>query len=367
MKDFKKDAANGTVAAGNDYDVIVVGAGIAGLTSAAYTAKAGYTTLLCEKSEKAGGLVGSFSRQGFTFDAGIRAFENSGIVFPMLAQLGIELEFVNNPVVIGIEDAQMTLTGVESLAAYAAMLSAKFPDNQAEIAAIISEIRKVTGYMEVLYGIENPLFMDLTRDKDYLFKTLLPWLLKYQVNIRKAQKLSEPIEDYLRRFTKNQALIDVIIQHFFEKMPAFFALSYFGLYSDYSYPIGGTGRLVTALRDFIVAHQGELALNTEISQIDIHARQVTTRDGRRFGYRELIWCGDMKALYHAVDFGERWEPSQQVREQQQKIRENRGGDSILTLYLGVNLDPAYFAPRCGPHCFYTPSKAGLSAIRSEPW
>jgi phytoene dehydrogenase-like protein len=23
--------------------------------------------------------------------------------------------------------------------------------------------------------------------------------------------------------------------------------------------------------------------------------------------------------------------------------------------------------RCGPHCFYTPSKAGLSAIQSEPW
>jgi len=367
MKDLKKDDANGTEAAGNNYDVIVVGAGIAGLTSAAYTAKAGFTTLLCEKSEKAGGLVGSFSRQGFTFDAGIRAFENSGIVFPMLAQLGIDLEFVNNPVVIGIEDVQMTLTGVDSLDAYAAMLSVKFPDNQAEIAAIISEIRKVTGYMEVLYGIENPLFMDQTMDKDYLFKTLLPWLLKYQVNIRKAQKLSEPIEDYLRRFTKNQALIDVIIQHFFEKMPTFFALSYFGLYSDYSYPIGGTGRLVTALSDFIAAHQGELALSTEISQIDLKTQRVTTRDGRRFGYRELIWCGDMKTLYNAVDFGEQGEPDQQVREQQQKIRENRGGDSILTLYLGVKLAPAYFARRCGPHCFYTPSKAGLSAIRSEPW
>ncbi|MEO1816804.1 MAG: NAD(P)/FAD-dependent oxidoreductase [Acetobacterium sp.] len=367
MKNLKKDDENGTVAAGNDYDVIVVGAGIAGLTSAAYTAKAGFTTLLCEKSEKAGGLVGSFSRQGFTFDAGIRAFENSGIVFPMLAQLGIDLEFVNNPVVIGIEDVQMTLTGVDSLAAYAAMLSVKFPDNQAEIAAIISEIRKVTGYMEVLYGIENPLFMDLTRDKDYLFKTLLPWLLKYQVNIRKAQKLSEPIENYLRRFTKNQALIDVIIQHFFEKMPTFFALSYFGLYSDYSYPIGGTGRLVTALSDFIAAHQGELALSTEISQIDLHARQVTTRDGRRFGYRELIWCGDMKALYNAVDLGKSGELSQQVREQQQKINENRGGDSILTLYLGVDLAPSYFDQRCGPHCFYTPSRAGLSAIQSEPW
>lgn len=349
------------------YDVIVVGAGIAGLTSAAYLAKDGCRTLLCEKSQQPGGLVGSFMRQDFTFDAGIRAFENSGIVFPMLRQLGIELEFVNNPVVIGIEDAQMTLTGVDSLAAYAAMLGAKFPDNQAEIAAIIDEIRKVTGYMEVLYGIENPLFMDLTIDKDYLFKTLLPWLLKYQVNIRKAQRLNEPIATYLLRFTKNQALIDVIIQHFFDKMPTFFALSYFGLYSDYSYPIGGTGHLVSSMVDYIAAHQGELALDTEISQIDSGARHVTTWDGRRYGYQELIWCGDMQALYTAVDSGKSGEPGQRVREQQQKIRQNRGGDSILTVYLGVDLVPSYFAARCGPHCFYTPSKAGLSAIESEPW
>jgi phytoene dehydrogenase-like protein len=367
MKNSIKTGDRGTENAGIDYDVIVVGAGMAGLTSAAYTAKAGYTTLICEKSEKAGGLVGSFCRQGFTFDAGIRAFENSGIVFPMLAQLGIDMEFIKNPVVIGIEDIQMSLKGVESLATYAAMLTRKFPDNHAEIDAIISEIRTVIRYMEVLYGIENPLFMDLTNDRAYLFKTLLPWLLKYQINIRKAQKLSEPIETYLLRFTKNQALIDVIIQHFFEKMPTFFALSYFGLYSDYSYPIGGTGRLVSAMSDFIAAHQGELALGAEISQIDLKTRRVTTRDGRSFGYRELIWCGDMKALYTAVNFAEPGEPSLQVREQQQKIRENRGGDSIFTLYLGVNLEPSYFVQRCGPHCFYTPSKAGLSAIQSEPW
>ncbi|MDO9494015.1 NAD(P)/FAD-dependent oxidoreductase [Acetobacterium sp.] len=367
MKDLKTADKRETREAGNTYDVIVVGAGMAGLTSAAYLSKAGYTTLLCEKSEKPGGLVGSFCRQGFSFDAGIRAFENSGIVLPMLAQLGIALEFVNNPVVIGIEDTQMTLEGVESLAAYATMLSAKFPDNQAEIAAIIDEIRKVTGYMDVLYGIENPLFMDLTMDKEYLFKTLLPWLLKYQVNIRKAQKLNEPIESYLLRFTKNQAIIDVISQHFFEKMPTFFALSYFGLYSDYSYLIGGTGRLVTAMRDFIAAHQGELVLGTEISQIDIRTRQVMTRDGRRFGYQELIWCGDMKALYKAVDDAKSGELGSRVWEQQQKIHENCGGDSILTVYLGVNLEPPYFARRCGPHCFYTPSKAGLSAIQSEHW
>nr|WP_320026313.1 NAD(P)/FAD-dependent oxidoreductase [uncultured Acetobacterium sp.] len=364
MKEFKKDDATPAKKDGNAYDIIVVGAGIAGLTSAAYTAKAGYTTLLCEKSEKPGGLVASFTRNGFTFDAGIRAFENSGIVFPMLAQLGIVMDFVKNPVAIGIEDELMILKGVESLTEYGAMLTRKFPNNQSEIAAITDEIRKVTGYMDVLYGIENPLFKDLTSDKAYLLKTLLPWLLKYQVNIRKAQQLNEPIEAYLLRFTKNQALIDVIIQHFFENMPTFFALSYFGLYSDYSYPLGGTGMLIKRMTDLIATHQGELALDTEITKIDIKKKMVKTRDGRSFGYDELIWCGDMKALYAAGDLEQ---PDNRITEQQKKINQNRGGDSIFTLYLAVDLDRPYFGDHCGPHCFYTPSKAGLSAIQSENW
>lgn len=364
MKDFNKAAAIGTQKTGKSYDVIVVGAGMAGLTSAAYAAKAGYTTLLCEKSAKPGGLVGSFTRNGFTFDASIRAFENSGIIFPMLAQLGIVIDFVKNPVAIGIENERMILRGVDSLTEYAAMLTRKFPDNGSEIAAIINEIRTVTGYMDVLYGIENPLFMDLASDKSYLFKTLLPWLLKYQVNIRKAQQLDEPIADYLRRFTKNHALIDVISQHLFDHMPTFFALSYFGLYNDYSYPLGGTGVLINRMTDVIAAHQGMLALNAEICQIDAQAKTVKTRDGRSFGYRELIWCGDMKALYTAAAVAQ---PDNRVTKQQKKINQNRGGDSIFSLYLAVALDRPYFSERCGPHCFYTPSKAGLAAIQSENW
>ena len=82
----------------NAYDVVIVGAGAAGLTSAAYLCKKGYKVLLCEKSEKTGGLVSSFQYNGFFFDTGIRAFENSGIIFPMLKQLGIQIEFIKNPV-----------------------------------------------------------------------------------------------------------------------------------------------------------------------------------------------------------------------------------------------------------------------------
>jgi len=54
---------------GKTYDVIVIGAGMGGLTAAALLAKKGFKTLLLEKEDQVGGYAVSFKRQGFLFDA----------------------------------------------------------------------------------------------------------------------------------------------------------------------------------------------------------------------------------------------------------------------------------------------------------
>ncbi len=92
----------------NTYNTIIVGGGIAGLTSAAYLSRAGQKVLLIEKNKECGGLVNSFTRDGFHFDAGVRALEDAGIIFPMLKDLGIELEVVKSPVSLGIENEIIT-------------------------------------------------------------------------------------------------------------------------------------------------------------------------------------------------------------------------------------------------------------------
>jgi phytoene dehydrogenase-like protein len=352
----------------NIYDIIVVGAGAAGLTSAAYLCKYGYRVLLCEKGEKTGGLVGSFVYNGFIFDSGIRAFENSGIIFPMLKQLKIDMEFVKNPVSIGIKNDIIRLESKESLYEYEKFLSSHFPDNKEDIKSIIQEIKLVMGYMDVLYGIDNPLFINLSENKEYLFKTLLPWLIKYQKNIKEASKLSQPINDYLRRFTDNQSLIDIISQHFFKNTPAFFALSYFGLYLDYSYPLGGTSVLAEKLNSYIKDNQGEILNQTEISIVDIDKKQVQTVDGKIFKYKKLIWASDTKRLYDAIEIHYS-NPKQNKKIQLQKelVKNNRGGDSILTLYLGVDLDKTFFKEICGAHSFYTPKDVGLSSASLDSW
>ena len=142
------------------YDAIVVGGGMAGLTSAAYLAKAGLKVLLCEKENKIGGLVNSFDYQGFVFDGGIRGIENSGIIRPMLSQLGIEIEFLPSDVSIGIGKDVISVNSADSLHAYQELLGKYYPDNKADIARIVEEIRKVMHYMDIQYGIDNPLFMD---------------------------------------------------------------------------------------------------------------------------------------------------------------------------------------------------------------
>ena len=105
------------------FDAIVVGSGMAGLTAAAFLAKAGKSVLLCEKENNCGGLVNSFERDGFIYDGGIRAMENSGVLFPMLRSLGLEVEFVENKISLGIEDRVIRVTSEASLQEYHSLLN----------------------------------------------------------------------------------------------------------------------------------------------------------------------------------------------------------------------------------------------------
>ena len=85
------------------------------MTSAAYLSREGQKVLLIEKNRECGGLVNSFTRDGFHFDAGVRALEDAGIIFPMLKDLGIDLEVVKSPVSLGIENEIIHIDNLDSL------------------------------------------------------------------------------------------------------------------------------------------------------------------------------------------------------------------------------------------------------------
>lgn len=350
-----------------DTDVIIIGGGIAGLTAAAYLCCNGQNVLVCEKEEKAGGLVNSFIHNGYTFDGGIRAIENSGIVFPMLKQLGLDIDFVKNDVSLGIEDDIIKITSKQDLSIYSDLLLRHFPKDANSIDAIISEIKKVMKHMDVLYGIDNPMFIDLKKNMPYLIKTILPWLFKYLFTIKKIQKLDKPIQDHLRQFTNNQVLIDIIAQHFFEDTPAFFALSYFSLYLDYCYPKGGTGALIEKLKMFIIDHKGIIKTDTKICRVDPKINEVTDTNENKFRYKKLICASDIKSFYDMLfldDFPDT-KIKKDILSHKVDVSDKLGGDSVLTIYLETTLDKKFFEDICSAHFFYTPYNTGLSTVDTK--
>lgn len=349
------------------YDAVVVGGGIAGLTAAAYLAKAGKTVALFEMQSKTGGLVQTFQRDGVYFDSGLRSIENSGIVFPMLKQLGIDIEFQQVTVSVGIGDEVIRITDKNSIATYASFLKNHFPENAADIDVIIREIKKIMGYMDVLYGIDNPALMDIPNNKKYLFGKLLPWLFRFLFTMRNINRLYEPVEQYLHRLTSNPALVDIIAQHFFKHTPTSFALSYFSMYLDYHYPKGGTGTVIDRITNYILEKGGEIHTGVKVVSLQPETRRITDSRGIETEYRELIWACDLKQLYNIIPLKELKDSNlaNTIQGRIDKMKPLTGGDSVFTVYLIVDETTAYFEERCTGHFFYTPDKRGLSSVSTK--
>lgn len=354
---------------GRVYDAIVVGGGIAGLTAAVYLSKAGKSVLLCEKEEKCGGLVNTFERDGFFYDGGVRALENSGILFPMLKQLGIHLEYVPNVVSIGIEDRIITLEHKNNLQTYESLLKHFYPENQNDIDQIIRQMQIILNYMDVQYGIDNPIFLELKANRAYLIKVVLPWLIKHAIVARKIARIIDPTVDFLKRYTRNQGLIDIIAQHFFRDTPAYFALSYMKLYEDYIYPRGGTGSIVSKLVEMALSNKAEIRNNTRIVELDFENQFVKDSRGDLFYYRRIVWAADQTTLYRVLktqNIGNE-KVKRRIAQKTDLISNKSGNDSVYSMFVGVNLDREYFAKKCTGHLFYTPDRAGQSSIGPIPY
>lgn len=73
-------------------DVVVVGGGLAGLTTAAFLARGGASVRVLEKRSEPGGRARTLEREGFSFDLGAHAIYREGPAAAVYRELGIELE-----------------------------------------------------------------------------------------------------------------------------------------------------------------------------------------------------------------------------------------------------------------------------------
>lgn len=340
--------------------IVIVGAGMAGLTAAAYLLKNDYDVLLLEKNDRTGGLVNTFEREGFSFDTGPRAFVNSGMVQPMLDDLEIDYEVVNNEISIAIEDQMIRIDSLSAINDYKRILLALYPESAADIEKIIKVIYKLSKDTAVLYEFDNPNFKDYTKDKKVLLTKLLPWSFKFLNSLRRFNKFNMPMEDYLKGLTDNQSLIDILTQFFFRKTPTYFALGYFYVYLDYFYPKNGTIALPQILHKRVIENGGVIQLNTRIQEVIPSQKKVIDAEGKSYEYDHLIWATDLKTLYRQIDpAGLDENTTNNLNTQSQIIESSKAAESVFIMFLAVDRPSSYFKDKSGEHMFFTPSKKGL--------
>jgi all-trans-retinol 13,14-reductase len=350
----------------NIYNTIIAGGGIAGLTSAAYLARGGQKVLLIEQNRETGGLVNSFSRDGFKFDSGVRALLDAGIIFPMFDELGIELKRVKSPVSLGVGKDIINIESVSDLEHYRQMLVKLYPGSKPDIERVLKSIRKIMKHMDVLYGIENPVFKDLKKDRKYIFKKLLPWLPRFIFTVSKINRLNMPVEEYLKTIVHNPSLRDIISQHFFKNTPTFFAMSYFSLYLDYFYPLGGMGNMANAVKNKVLEYGAEILTETKVVEVVAQKSYVKDNKGVIYKYDNLIWAADLKTFYNITDIeGLSPEIATIFEETKSRMLVSRGGDSVFSIFIEVDSPLEDFRKIGHGHFFYTPSKEGLGDTHTK--
>ena len=348
------------------HKIVIVGGGISGLISACLLAKGGVDVVLLEKNDSCGGLVSSFSQEGFIFDAGIRAIENAGMMLPMLKELEIDLPFLPSKVSLGIEHEVIDAVSDESINDYELLLKNTYPQSKKDVERVISVIKDFNEYMKVLFGDQSPFYKDRKKDKKYFLTTFFPWIVKFLRTGLAVMKMRQPVEEYLHSIMSNESLFDIISQHFFKNTPAFFAMSYFSLYTDYYYPKGGVGQLTKHLEDKVTQWGGSLVLNCDISRVDIQSKKVVDSVGNSWEYEKLIWCADLRKLYERVNIdGISSTLVKKITKERTRILSHKGAESVFTLFLGVDEEPSFFQNISHGHFFYTPSKKGLGSTHRD--
>ena len=128
------------------YDVIVIGAGIAGLICAAFLAKNWKKVLLVEQHSIPGGYCTSFKRKGFSFDAAVHHIGGCGkwsIVGRCFKTLGIEMDFYHLDPMDNLIFPKFSIEIPADLDNYIARLQERYPIERNEIKDFFNDFIKL--------------------------------------------------------------------------------------------------------------------------------------------------------------------------------------------------------------------------------
>lgn len=266
----------------NEYDVIIVGSGIGGLSCGALLCKRGYKVLALEQHYQVGGYCSSFKRKGFVFNTGVEnvsgLWEKGPITF-LLKELGLNKDdlFVRNTTRYIFKGKEINMP--DNLVDIVKLLSEMFPDGKENIPSFFDEAKKAfeQGYKNAhIYGTPLPdeLIVKVLGSRKYLdFPKEAPHFYDW-MNKTYKQKLDEYFED-----EDLKTLFCALLGHAgtkLEKTPGLVALTrclYYYIYGGH-FTKGGAQKFANCLKEYIEAHGGEVLLRRKVDEILTENKKV---------------------------------------------------------------------------------------------
>jgi len=319
-----------------NYDAVIIGAGMGGLSCGTLLAKEGLRVLICEQSSKPGGYCQNFKRNGFTFTPAVHflnEFGPNGQMKEAFQTLGLppEIEFCPRDPQRRVITPDFELTLSTDIDRFERDLIHLFPRERLSIHAYIEEWKRLVKSMEGL-SVKSLEVMSLKEKFQLLYKGIpkVPQILRYRGKTGSEvldSFFKDPLLKYLLAFgTRKDASI------FSCAGPIMWAIK-----GDFYY-IRDKG--IEALPQLFLrcykAYGGEISFNTLVKKIVIQeakARGVQIERGEEIRSRYVISNGDGHATFQHL-IGKDLLPDRFVR----RLQEKELSGPTFTLYLGVDLD-----------------------------
>jgi len=273
------------------YDVIVVGAGMGGLTCGALLAKRGRSVLIVEQSSKPGGCCTSFEHEGFTFDYGVdslKGCEEGGAIYQTLEDLGSRDEIE----LIKVEPAKRIIGGdydikIFSSESFEDRLVEIFPMDSDDLHKFMKKCRRVARGMDKMNQETSP-------DLRSTWQEIWFWLrffFGYGKYKEYRQTSSGEVVAAMLDEPKLRAIVQSVAPHFEPGTMANLLMWALSSNEGTYYPRGGMQALAQLLAEGLTKRDGVLALNTTVNQILIEGDRATgveLADGRQVRSQYVI-------------------------------------------------------------------------------
>lgn len=330
-----------------DCDVVVIGAGIGGLTAAALLADAGRRVMVFDHHVAPGGFCHTFLRKAhhdnkpvlYRFDAGPHDFSGvwpGGTVSSLLERLGVADRLQWRRVCHSYCFAGERLDVPEDWHDYVELLCARFPASEAGIRALFDTLHAI---FEDMYSTGR------NRSGIPGLPETVEELLAFPKDHPAAFRwMNEPFDKLVAAHVSDPAVLELIyalsgyLGDGSERLTCGQMAPIFGYYfKGGHYPVGGSGRFADVLVEAIEERGGKVHLKTGAARILVEngcAAGVVLRDGRTIRARAVVSNADIKRT-----FLELVDPALLPADFRDRIAKAEPSNSAFSVHLGVDFDP----------------------------